>query len=73
MKHRVRTALVALGLGSGLILGTAPTVEAWSPTLAQILLADRVLDDADGFDRFSLDFDIVTQAVLAFPDLTEAV
>jgi uncharacterized surface protein with fasciclin (FAS1) repeats len=73
MKHRLRTAFLTLGLGSGLVLASAPTAEAWSPTLAQILLADRVLDDANGFDRFSLDFDIVTQAVLAFPDLTEAV
>ena len=73
MKHRIRTALLAVGVSTGLVLGAAPTAQAWSPTLAQILLADRALDNAAGFDGFSLDFDIVTQAVLAFPDLTEAV
>jgi len=42
------------------------------PTLAQILLVDSRFDDKDGFDRLSFDFDIVTQAVLLFPDLVEA-
>ena len=45
---------------------------ATMPTLAEILLSDSDRDNADGFDRRSWDYDIVTQAVLAFPDLTAA-
>lgn len=41
-------------------------------TIAEILLADSAKDDADGFDRRFWDYDIVTQAVLLFPDLVEA-
>jgi len=44
---------------------------ATMPTLAEILLSDSA-SDKDGFDRRSWDYDIVTQAILAFPDLTEA-
>ena len=47
----------------------APTPK---PTLAEVLLSDKAYDDANGFDRSWKDFDIVTQAVLAFPDLTAA-
>ena len=43
-----------------------------NPTLAEILLSDSAQDDADGFDRNRWDYDIVTQAVLLFPDLVEA-
>ena len=46
-------------------------------TLADVLLSDSAKDNADGFDRRSRDYDIVTQAILAtdadgnllFPDL----
>jgi uncharacterized surface protein with fasciclin (FAS1) repeats len=41
-------------------------------TIADILLADSKSDGADGFDRRFWDYDIVTQAVLLFPDLVEA-
>lgn len=41
-------------------------------SIAGLLLADKAKDDADGFDRRWSDYDIVTQAVLAFPDLTAA-
>jgi uncharacterized surface protein with fasciclin (FAS1) repeats len=41
-------------------------------TLAEILLADSKSDNPDGFDRRFWDYDIVTQAVLLFPDLVEA-
>ncbi len=41
-------------------------------TLADVLLADSAKDDADGFDRRWWDYDIVTQAVLLFPDLVDA-
>ena len=43
-----------------------------SLTLAEVLLSDSSSDDADGFDHNGGDYDIVTQAVLAFPDLTAA-
>lgn len=43
-----------------------------SGTLADRLLADSATDGADGFDHRWWDFDIVTQAVLLFPDLVEA-
>jgi uncharacterized surface protein with fasciclin (FAS1) repeats len=42
------------------------------PTLAEILLADAASDGPDGFDRRRWDYDIVTQAVLLFPDLVAA-
>lgn len=41
-------------------------------SIAGLLLADAGKDDANGFDRRWSDYDIVTQAVLAFPDLTAA-
>ena len=40
-------------------------------TIAGLLLADKA-GDANGFDHNWRDYDIVTQAVLAFPDLTAA-
>jgi uncharacterized surface protein with fasciclin (FAS1) repeats len=43
-----------------------------SQTLAQILLSDSSEDDANGFDKNPKDFDIVTQAVLLYPDLVAA-
>ena len=51
------------------VAASAQTDDA--PTLADILLADSA-EDVDGFDYNPLDYDIVTQAVLAFPDLTAA-
>lgn len=42
------------------------------PTLADILLSDSAKDGPDGFDHRSKDYDIVTQAVLLFPDLVAA-
>lgn len=42
------------------------------PTLADILLSDSDRDGPDGFDRRGWDYDIVTQAVLLFPDLVAA-
>jgi uncharacterized surface protein with fasciclin (FAS1) repeats len=46
--------------------------DATQPTLAEILLSDSGGDDADGFDQRFWDYDIVTQAVLLFPDLVDA-
>jgi hypothetical protein len=48
------------------------TGSASDKTLADILLADSAKDGPDGFDRRFWDYDIVTQAVLLFPDLVEA-
>jgi hypothetical protein len=41
-------------------------------TLADVLIADADRDDEAGFDRRPWDYDIVTQAVLLFPDLVAA-
>ncbi|MGD9705731.1 MAG: fasciclin domain-containing protein [Acidimicrobiia bacterium] len=65
-------AIVVAGFGS-----VAPGIasahnEPKDQTLADILLADSSRDDADGFDHRSRDYDIVTQAVLLFPDLVDA-
>lgn len=49
----------------------APPAPAPMPTIADVLLSDAK-GDRDGFDHNPYDYDIVTQAVLAFPDLTEA-
>lgn len=50
---------------------TVPTPAPSTNTLAQTLLSDTG-DNAAGFDNEWYDFDIVTQAVLLFPDLVEA-
>jgi uncharacterized surface protein with fasciclin (FAS1) repeats len=56
------TMLLAFGLHPTSLKADAPSM-----TLGQILLAD-----GDDFDSNQNDFDIVTQAVLAFPALTAA-
>jgi uncharacterized surface protein with fasciclin (FAS1) repeats len=65
---------LAIALSATAIAPTATTSAsgASSTTIAQVLLADAAQDDANGFDRRWHDYDIVTQAVLAFPDLTAA-
>lgn len=74
LTRRVLGLAVAVAVASATAVAVpATTAHASSPTLAQILLADRLLDNSAGFDGFALDFDIVTQAVLAFPELTAAV
>jgi uncharacterized surface protein with fasciclin (FAS1) repeats len=68
-KLMMAAAVAAVGLAA-----VAPTpASATAPTLAQILLSDSASDDANGFDTNWGDYDIVTQAVLLFPDLTAAV
>lgn len=49
-----------------------PPPEPTTNTIADVLLADAAGDNADGFDSYFYDFDIVTQAVLLFPDLVAA-
>ena len=70
-----RTLVAALGLGLTAALAlpaVTPAAAATKPTLAQILLSDTRRDAKNGFDSNPNDFDIVTQAVLLFPDLTAA-
>ncbi len=77
---RPRRLLIAAAAVSGALALTAGAAGASPRTpapaapisIAGLLLADAARDDADGFDRRGNDYDIVTQAVLAFPDLTEA-
>jgi uncharacterized surface protein with fasciclin (FAS1) repeats len=77
MKNRVRAAAWIAAIG--VVLGvSSPAMahgkedETPTQTLAEILLSDSAKDDADGFDRRWNDFDIVTQAVLLYPDLVAA-
>ena len=63
----------ALAVAAAAVAPTPASVSAAAPTLAQILLSDSAGDDANGFDTNWGDYDIVTQAVLLFPDLTAAV
>jgi uncharacterized surface protein with fasciclin (FAS1) repeats len=70
-----RTLFAAIGLGLVAALAVpavAPASAATSPSLAQILLSDSKRDAKNGFDSNPNDFDIVTQALLLFPDLTKA-
>ena len=71
MRKLIATGAVAVAVFIGPATAAAHKT-SHNQTLADILLADSGKDDADGFDRRSWDFDIVTQAVLLFPDLVEA-
>ena len=77
-----KTLIASVAAAVGLV-GLAPATasahgrdhhpaSAGDSTLAEILLSDSAQDDADGFDNNRWDYDIVTQAVLLFPDLVEA-
>ena len=73
MKRRILAAL-GIGLTAAFLVPATVPVSADTkakPTLAQILLSDSK-KDRNGFDHNPNDFDIVTQAVLLFPDLTAA-
>jgi uncharacterized surface protein with fasciclin (FAS1) repeats len=77
MKNRVKAVAWIATIGIGLAV-TSPVsahgnASPPSRTLAEILLSDSAKDDADGFDHRWYDFDIVTQAVLLYPDLVAAV
>ena len=70
IRRWIAAGIAAAGLAAAL---PAPSASAWTqPSLAQILLADSALDNAAGFDGFAYDFDIVTQALLGYPDLVAA-
>jgi Secreted and surface protein containing fasciclin-like repeats len=64
-------AAAAVGI-TALAPATASATGSSGATLADVLLADSSSDDANGFDRRWWDYDIVTQAVLLFPDLVDA-
>src|SRR3954454_3483860 len=63
--------LAATSVAAPAVASAAPAHQA-KPTLAQILLSDSKHDGRDGFDRNPNDLDIVTQALLLFPDLVNA-
>lgn len=77
---RKKLAAAALVASFGVAAAAPSSASAWQwwneepsgITLAEVLLSDSAHDDADGFDYNWWDYDIVTQAVLLFPDLTEA-
>jgi uncharacterized surface protein with fasciclin (FAS1) repeats len=65
-------ASVAATVGLVALAPASVSADDSAPTLADVLLSDSAKDDADGFDRRWWDYDIVTQAVLLFPDLVDA-
>lgn len=73
-----RRLMAALGLTMATavvvpaVVQAAPAKGTSSMSLAQILLSDSKKDGPNGFDRNPNDFDIVTQALLLFPDLVDA-
>lgn len=73
MRKMLATTLVALTATTLLGPSAARATGAGeNPTLADVLLSDSGQDDASGFDHLWWDYDIVTQAVLLFPDLVSA-
>jgi hypothetical protein len=69
-----KSFLVGLAAAVGVVaIAPAPaSAGGTKPTLAEILLSDSAKDGPDGFDHRWHDYDIVTQAVLLFPDLVAA-
>ena len=63
---------LAATFGVAALAPVTASAEGSQPTLADILLSDSADDGADGFDHRWHDYDIVTQAVLLFPDLVDA-
>ncbi len=69
----------AIGLGLALAAAAVTAANPAAPagaaaaTIADVVLSDSAKDDAKGFDRNWHDYDIVTQAVLLFPDLVAAI
>lgn len=70
--RKIIAAGVAAALGLVSLAPVAADASTTPPTLADILLSDSATDGPDGFDRRNNDYDIVTQAVLLFPDLVDA-
>ena len=73
MKKSLLAAAGAMAVGIVAVAPASTIAEAPTrPTLAEVLVSDSAGDDANGFDRNWNDYDIVTQAVLLFPDLVAA-
>ena len=72
MRVLLRGAVALLVGVTGFAGASVASANGGRPTLAEVLLADSGRDDAAGFDRNWFDYDIVTQAVLLFPDLVAA-
>lgn len=73
MKRRIMAGLaIAITAAVTLPAATASAHGNKNLSLAEVLLSDSKWDDADGFDYNRYDFDIVTQALVLFPDLVEA-
>jgi uncharacterized surface protein with fasciclin (FAS1) repeats len=68
-----KTLLIGIAAVLGAVAVAPTTASAQNaPTLADLLLSDSASDGPDGFDHNWHDYDIVTQAVLLFPDLVAA-
>ena len=73
MRRMLATTFVALTATTLVTRSDAHATGGSAPaTLADVLLSDSARDDADGFDHRWWDHDIVTQAVLLFPELVAA-
>lgn len=73
MKRRIMAGLaIAITAAVTLPAATASAHGNSKRSLAEVLLSDSKWDDENGFDYNAYDFDIVTQALLLFPDLVEA-
>src|SRR5688500_15824378 len=69
-----RSIMLAVGITAATVAPSvaSATDDGGSRTLAEVLLADAPKDGTGGFDRRWGDYDIVTEAVLLFPDLAAA-
>lgn len=74
MKLKLAAVAVAAAAVFAAPQAASATTGAANPpkTIAAQLLSDSARDDAQGFDRNYYDYDIVTQALLLFPDLVAA-
>lgn len=72
MRNRSRMFVGALAVTFAASACAVPAPTASEKTIAGQLLSDSAGDNAAGFDKNWYDFDIVTQAVLLYPDLVEA-
>lgn len=72
MRSKWKLSLGALALVVAAGACTVPEPQASENSIAQELLSDSDGDNANGFDNNWYDFDVVTEAVLLYPDLVEA-
>jgi len=74
MKRKIAAVAVTAAAVFATPQAASATTGVASPpkTIAAQLLSDSARDNAQGFDRNFYDYDIVTQAVLLYPDLVAA-